>query len=328
MASTRDVVLGAFARAASLLTAGRLVILTYHRILRRHDPSIEGCIDAEKFLWHMNVLKESFSPIPLGWAIERLRSGKLPHNAVCVTFDDGYADNLTVAGPILNQLDIPATIFVATEFLDGGIMWNDRVVEAVRSCAPQDLDLDFLDNSEPPLTLGDSSSRREAINYLLGQLKYLDRGARAELANEISVRLGVESRRDLMLSHQQLRRLRESGLSVGAHTISHPILTKVSADRATEEITGSKTLLQELTQESVDYFAYPNGRPGVDFTRIHRDAVENAGFLGAVTTAHGSARQHSDVFQLPRVSPWYPSPMRFWLQILLEYRGVQPVECG
>ena len=81
-------------------------------------------------------LKRRFSVLPLADGVERLYDGTLPASALAVTFDDGYADNLAVAAPLLRKHGVPATLFIATGYVDGGAMWNDIVIEAFRDDAP------------------------------------------------------------------------------------------------------------------------------------------------------------------------------------------------
>src|SRR5437764_61689 len=122
-----------------------------------------------------------------------------------------------------------------------------------------------------------------------------------------------------MLTSEALRSLRERGVAVGAHTVSHPILTRLSAEDARAEIAAGRKRLEELLDEPIDLFAYPNGKPLQDFTIEHSRLVQALGFRAAVTTAWGAASKASDLFQLPRFTPWDRSPLAFALR-LLRYR--------
>src|SRR4029453_16058094 len=96
---------------------------------------------------------------PLPDAILGLREGRLPPRALTITFDDGYADNCTVALPILQRHELRAAFFIATDYLDGGRMWNDTVIEAVRGCSRSALNLDDLDLGVHPLGTPEEKSR-------------------------------------------------------------------------------------------------------------------------------------------------------------------------
>ncbi len=135
--------------------------------------------DAERFAALLDLIAAEFRVLPLREAVSRLRSGSLPARAVCITFDDGYANNCEVASPLLVARQLPATVFVATGFLNGGIMFNDLVIESIRG-APRELDLGSIGLGR--FELADDEDRRDAAAKIIGALKYLppaDRYARA-----------------------------------------------------------------------------------------------------------------------------------------------------
>ena len=162
----------------------RLTILIFHRVHPRPDPLFPGEPDARELESRMRWVKCWFNVLPLGEAVVRLGEGRLPERPLAITFDDGYADNAAVAAPILLRLGIPATFFVATGFLDGGRMWNDTVIEAIRAAAGPVLDLAPLGLGEH--AIADDEARRAAIDRLIRALKYLPLEQRAEKANRIA----------------------------------------------------------------------------------------------------------------------------------------------
>ena len=119
----------------------RLSILIFHRVLSRADPLFPGEQDARRFNEVLSWVARWFQVMPLDEAVSRLGTGTLPTRAAVITFDDGYADNATHALPILRNHGMAATFFIATSFLDGGRMWNDSVIEAVRAFRGKVLDL-------------------------------------------------------------------------------------------------------------------------------------------------------------------------------------------
>ena len=121
-----------------------LTILTYHRVMPAPNALRPGEAHAEMFDRQMAFLARYFSVMPLDEAVTAIQDGTLPKRACCITFDDGYADNLTVAQPILARHRLPATVFVATAYIDGGRMFNDSVIELVGNIAGTVLDLGAL----------------------------------------------------------------------------------------------------------------------------------------------------------------------------------------
>ncbi len=116
----------------ALASEGRLSILIFHRVLPERDPLFPGEPTAAEFDALLDHLKRRFSVLPLAEGISASMITRFPRPALAMTFDDGYADNLAVAAPLLRKHGIPATLFVATGYLDGGVMWNDVVIAAFR----------------------------------------------------------------------------------------------------------------------------------------------------------------------------------------------------
>jgi peptidoglycan/xylan/chitin deacetylase (PgdA/CDA1 family) len=294
-----------------------LVVLKFHRVLPERDPLLPSEPDARAFSAQMDLIATKFNVLALSDGIRKLREQSLPARALCVTFDDGYANNCTVALPILAAKGIPVTVFIATGFLNGGRMFNDTVIESVRS-APAEFDL--RDMGLDVYRLSDDNSRLDAIERIIQKLKHLEPAARLRSANEISARAGLEDRSELMLSDDQVRHLFKAGIQIGAHTVNHPILTAVDADTARNEMTASKIRLEEITGSPVSVFAYPNGKPTTDYDHTHVALVRDVGFEAALSTAWGAADRDSDIFQIPRIAPWDKSALRYGLRIARGYR--------
>ena len=293
---------------------GRLTIVMYHRVMEQLDPLSPYTPTAEVFDRHMETLANGFKVLPLSEAIERLRNGSLPRRAACVTFDDGYRDNYTVAAPVLKRYGLPATIFVSTGFLDGGRMWNDSVIEAVRRAPGSSIDA--KDIGLGVHAVSDDLERSATIAKLLHQLKYLPTAERSEKVNELCAIIGATMPMDLMLSTEEVRAARRANIEIGGHTVNHPILTQIDDRQARSEIADSKAHLEQILREKITLFAYPNGRPNQDYLVRHAAMVKEAGFVAAVSTASGAAKSDSDLFQLPRYAPWDKLKLRLQLRLL------------
>lgn len=295
-----------------------LSVLIFHRVLAEPDPLFPEEPDAHRFDQLLRWLR-GWRVLPLDAAIGALREGTLPARALAITFDDGYADNHDVALPILQRHGMCATFFIATGFLDGGRMWNDTIIEAVRRCQAQVLDLDALGLGRH--RLGSVAERRSAIDALLSALKYLPFDERSRAVEAVARASGAQLPQDLMMRSEQVRALRRAGMQIGGHTRSHPILARLPDDAAYEEIAGGKAELESLLGEPVPLFAYPNGRPGRDYLARHCAMAQRAGYRAAVSTAPGAARLGADPLQIPRFTPWDRTPLRFGLRMVNNLRG-------
>jgi len=291
----------------------RLSVLVFHRVLPAKDPLFPEILCAAEFDQLLGFLKQSWKVIGLDEAVQQIKGNGLPARALAITFDDGYADNAEIAVPILVRHGLRATFFIATEFLDGGRMWNDTVIEALRAAKGGDLDLSSLGFGVLPLA--SDVERRQAIDFLLPRIKYLDLEKRAQIVDAVGTRIGMPLPSDLMMRGEQVKAIRDQGMDIGAHTATHPILKGLSPERAREEIVGSKHALEELLGETVGLFAYPNGKAGVDYEQIHADFAKEAGFVAAASTRAGVLTPEGDLFHIPRFTPWDRDNLRFGLRL-------------
>lgn len=298
--------------------SARLTVVIFHRVRAEPDPLFPEDVDTQRFDEVCGWLRRWFQVLPLDEAVRRMQAGDLPARALAITFDDGYADNHDLALPILRSHGLPATFFIATGFLDGGRMWNDTVVESVRRCREPRLDL--ADLGLPgigELDFEGPGRRRRAMDRLLMATKYLPPTTRQTMVDRIAERAGVDLPDNLMMSSAQVCAMADAGMQIGAHTVSHPILARLSEVEALAEMTRSKGALEDLLGRPVTLFAYPNGKPGEDFLARDAQLAERAGFSAAVSTAPGAARKgDGQMFRLPRFTPWDRTRWRFGLRLL------------
>lgn len=304
----------AFHLASTRGGAPRLNIFVFHRVLPAPDPLFPDEVDTVAFDRMLGWIASWFRILPLADGIAQLRRGELPARAAAITFDDGYADNLTQALPILQRHHAPATLFVATGFLDGGRMWNDTVIEAVRRTPLTHLDLGAIDMGR--VAVGSVPEKRRAIGELIPRIKHLPPLARERHVAAVAEASQATLPDDLMMASAQLREWHRAGMGVGAHTVTHPILATTDAETARQEMLDSKRWLEALLGERIGLFAYPNGKPGQDYRAEHAGLAADVGFDAALATVWGAARRDSDVFQLPRFTPWDRTKYRFGARLL------------
>jgi peptidoglycan/xylan/chitin deacetylase (PgdA/CDA1 family) len=157
------------------------------------------------------------------------------------------------------------------------------------------------------------------VAHILGGIKYLPQARRPQVAQAIADAAGATLPDDLMMTRAQVRALHGAGMTVGGHTVSHPILATLDEAAQLHEVIQGKQRLEQITGAPVTLFAYPNGKPGTDYDARSVAAVRQAGFEAAVSTAWGAAQRGTDIFQIPRFTPWSQSPPRFAAHMLRNY---------
>ena len=305
-----------FRLATSLLSPGgargRLSAFIFHRVLAEPDPLLPSEPHAELFDRMLGWIASQFQVLPPLEACERLYARSLPARAAVITFDDGYRDNHDVALPLLQKHRMSAAFFVATGYLNGGTMFNDRVIEAVRGARAAALDAGWLGLGSLPLA--DDAQRRDAIDRLLKAVKHLPPPERLVQVQRIEDACQARAAKDLMMSDAQVLACHRAGIALGGHTRNHPILRALPDEQAREEIEAGRDDLRAISGQAPALFAYPNGKLGDDFDSRHQGMAEQAGFRFAFTTEAGASDAGEDRFLLRRYTPWARSAWRFGLQ--------------
>lgn len=312
-----------------LLSRGRLSILAFHAVPRDSHPLRPDELALADFEQRLFDMKRYMSFMPLSEAVVRLRAGTLPAGAAAITLDDGYAGWMSGVVPALDRLGLTATLFITTGQLDGRALWNERLQLAIAAAGPTTAPLVLpQDDGGGPMPLATLAQRQAAVSRLDRLLKYQQPDTKEALLRWVEQHCQTDStapgRVPAVLSSLDVRQLHARGFEVGAHTVSHPILAQCDDRQAEDEIARSREELSSLIGVPVAGFAYPNGRPGVDFGPQHVRMVQRAGYRYAVSTAWGAATSDSQVFALPRFTPWGPGPMRSFVQMTRNLRHVQP----
>ena len=210
-----------------------------------------------------------------------------------LTFDDGYRDNLHLAAPILGELGVPAAIFLCTSFLDGELPWWDRLALAVRASR---LDRFRVDRPEPMVV------ERGEVGPLVASYLRADRpDDPAHLEHlEDRAEVGLPEAGGLFLDWDEARSLAAHGIEVGAHTISHRRLSRLSDSELSEELAGSKARIERELGRPVSAIAYPYGDPTAADSRVHARARE-VGYRLGFALRPGFVGPGSDPMDLPRL---------------------------
>ena len=290
-------------------------ILAYHRVNDENDPFFPG-LPTIQFARQMEMLAEYFTVCSLDRLLDGIQTGDMPENAVAVTFDDGYRDNYTNAFPVLKRYSIPATIFLATGAIGSATtLWHDRVFAAFRKTrAPQLVGFDCTTASLP---LGSPGEKLVAQGRVLNLLWSMDAQEREVAIQRLIDCLETEDDGEierLMLSWEEVLEMRRSGIDFGAHTVTHPILSRLSRESAAREIIESVNRIEEKLGSRVTSFAYPVGRE-IDFNAMTKSLLKEAGCRCAVTMIFGSNDSGADPYALRRITPWAENADVFALRL-------------
>ncbi|MBK4734293.1 glycosyltransferase [Noviherbaspirillum pedocola] len=304
---------GLFSLFSSHGPSARLTILLFHKIPRIADPLTPDEPILAQFERTLDFLSGNANVLPLSEAVGALGKGTLPRRSIAITFDDGYDDWLHTVGPALRKRNLPATFFITTGQLEGPALWHERIIAAVRALPDTGSRLPYGFGNYSDLR---SQQRRiKLIAELQERLKYAplsERMAAIEMLEAQAISLPVWP---VGFGRDAVRELHNQGFEIGGHTISHPILNECSDDEALQEIGGCKEELESIIGGKVHSFAYPNGRPVKDYEGRHVAMVKACGYRAAVATSGGAAKSSSDIFQLPRFTPWGESEERMALQL-------------
>jgi len=267
-------------------------VLAYHRVA---DPDgddlvgFRGNVSATptEFEAHMSWVRERMNPVSLDTVAATLAGGELPERAVLVTFDDGYRDNLISAAPILDRFEIPAVVFLATDHIGtADPFWWDLAAWRFGDHGSGEADLPLLG----PRSWADPEAL--ATEWIEAAKLVPDAVRRAAVEQLAAVLGGGDPRpvfAETMLTWDEVRDLARRGWAIGAHTCSHPILTRLDPAVVAKEVGGSVDRVRDEIGRPVLGFAYPNGQPG-DFDEIARAAVSTAGVPLAFSLVPGPAR--------------------------------------
>jgi len=306
-----------------------LLILMYHGIGKGKFMRPSLCVSEKNFDQHVRHLVRHYRVLPLGKAVDLLERGDpLPNHSVALTFDDGYRDNYEKAFPILKKYGCPATIFVASEPLrTGRSLWPTKLYFWFKTTKATELRL-RLGNAEEGKLGGENvnvfdlrTKRDEAtLDRIEFSLRRLDPLSRDSLLTEISEDLGFTQDTDPldevpMLTWDQLREMARAGITIGSHTMTHPVLTTMSSQDAMRELAESKTILEREVGQPIAFFAYPFGGHE-HFNSEIQALVKQAGYRAAFTAVNGFNHRDTNRFALRRMHVGDDRPSIFAFKLL------------
>ena len=288
--------------------ADQLLIVMYHGILPERRAWDHWCqIPADEFRWQIKYLKRHYDVLPLSEIVSRRLSGSpLPRRCAAITFDDGLRNNFEVAFPILRDLNVPATMYLATGYVGtDNLLWQDRLFAEIQSFDSMEVDLSSHD-------LGihqwdDVSTRQDVFDTVLTDFKRLPADQKDQALSEVcrqTANAGLQNPTRLdfqLMSWDNAAEMLDSGLiEIGPHTVNHELLSRLSDEQVHSEIVDSHDAVLQNLDTSSPTFAFPNGTKA-DYDHRVFSTLKACGIPAAVTTVSGLNRSSQSTLELKRV---------------------------
>lgn len=285
----------------------RAVVLRYHSV-SDDTPECDGyrcpsiAVSPRTFRRQMRLLASLYTVVPLTTLVDRIVSGEpFAPRSVAITFDDGYMDNYRHALPILAQFALPATVYVTSGAVGNGwAFWPSRLRFALMRSSEREIRA-----GREVVRLDSPRARRASVARLTLAAKRLPVSARDAMIEEImaATRTGADppEASGWFMGWEELRAMHAAGIRIGAHTVTHPILTSQTDRVAADEIAMSRRTLEGGLGVTVDDFAYPNGGGVLNHDERVAALVRGAGFRSGSTSVEGPVRHGHDLFRLQRL---------------------------
>jgi peptidoglycan/xylan/chitin deacetylase (PgdA/CDA1 family) len=282
-----------------------LTVLCYHGVVRDHQADRFGygnTVSQQEFQQQLEYLARHFQPVSASDVIASRQQGRpLPERAALITFDDGYRNNCEQASGILLRVGVPCVFHVSTGYIgQRRILWVDEVVQ--RILAWPEAEIALPEGGTGPLPAGQPRRRRLAV-----QLKDRCKRLPAEQAEAYLALLRqrtadpvLQEELHAFMNWDEVRKLQAQGFDIGSHTVSHPILTRISTARLAQELAASKRLIEAETGVPCTCIAYPNGGAH-DVSRQVFEAAGAAGYQLGFTVAERHSEPGEDPLAISRL---------------------------
>ena len=287
------------------LLQNRFYIIPYHMIVDEPNGFYPETSTSD-FEKQINHLAKNYKIISLDEIVNRIKNRRPLRRCVAITFDDGFRDNYEIAYPILRKYNAPATIFLTTGYIENGTApWFIKLRYIFMQTAKTHFNLSHNGTifSHPMHT---KDEKFVASDRAMAYLKDCHDQERLPLFDRLCDELEVNNFQglyNLMLTWDQIKEMSKNDISFGAHTVNHPILSRISIEMAEREIQESKKTIEEKIGNPITSFAYPFGKKA-QYSSDLFPVLENLGFKCAVTTETGVNTQSTPLFELNRGIPW------------------------
>lgn len=254
------------------------------------------------FEWHLAYIAKNYKIISLDEVVERIKNRNSLRGRVVITFDDGFQDNYKNAYPLLKKYNVPATIFLTSGFIEERIIpWFIKLRHIFMKTQKTHFQFPLNDKNQS-FSMRTKQEKLGASDKMMAYLKDCPDEKRMLLIDSLCEQLGViefQEFSNLMLTWEQIREMSEDGIFFGAHTVTHPVLTRISLDTVEKEIRQSKEAIEVRTGKPVTSFAYPFGKIA-HYSAEFFPILRKFKFSCAVTTEIGTNSHKTNLFELSR----------------------------
>lgn len=279
-------------------------ILCYHRLVERRKEKVKSrvSVDINQFKKQVAYFSSNFRVISMNKAASILMSRRsIDKDSIVFTFDDGYRDNLELGYDVFVKYNLKPIIFLTASNIENQeYLWPDMIREAVYKTECNTVSINWNEfglNAR----LNTLSQKTKFVLALIKEVKEFDEQQKYDFIKYLCYELGVAipSKCDVMLKWENFSMASLKGIYIGSHTMSHPVLSKITQVEAKKQICDSKLLIQNRTGRKVCHFAYPNGRK-IDYTKSIVDMLKPE-YETAVTTVPGINYPGADPYELKRI---------------------------
>ncbi len=281
----------------------KLLVLVFHRIVSKiiSDP-LNIMLSEKKFIRQLDALAGKYPVISLSDAVRQAESGKVKAKCqVVLTFDDGYRDNYEVAFPVLRKKGVPATFFIASDYIDSSVpLWDFFLISML------------FHNKIDDIHIGNNIVRKKAVESrpsfvfrAFDEIKSLEPEKRHQIIDLLRIRAGSGGSvptcaADRCMTWEDARKMSHAGMEFGSHGTSHTSLARVTGKVAEKEIMASKDIIERNIQKRCDHFAFPFGSRR-DYSDALVASVGKAGYKTCLLNVHGYNYFDKDFFCLKRI---------------------------
>ncbi len=293
--------------------ANTFIILLYHGVSDQPHKGIENCshkhISVDDFAAQLQTLKAHYRVFSLPDLLQQKHHGALPENAVALTFDDGFANNYSLAFPLLQQFDLPATFYLASGFINTRrSFWVDKLEYLINESPLSSLEIDSLQKQFSLQSLEDRKTTLQAIKSALKSASALIEKTVAELEQICQVSPDYDYADYRLLSWDQVREMAQSGLcEFGGHTVDHVILSHLPAAEKQVQIAQCKATLETELNRPIRLFSYPEGQ-SCHYDESCIEVLKKQGFTSSPSAIFGVNNDKQSDFHLYRNMVGFTAP--------------------